>query len=46
MAGGPFVAAPGQMNLSDAEPGGKDQSWMRAEAEIRISPPSSTWPPN
>ena len=27
MAGGPFVAAPGQMNLSDAEPGGKDQSW-------------------
>jgi len=27
MAGGPFVAAPGQMNLSDAEPSGKDQSW-------------------
>lgn len=27
MAGGPFVASPGEINLADAEPSAKDQSW-------------------
>ena len=27
MAGGPFVASPGEMNLTDAEPRAKDESW-------------------
>jgi NADH-quinone oxidoreductase subunit C len=27
MAGGPFVASSGEMNLSDAEPRAKDESW-------------------
>jgi NADH-quinone oxidoreductase subunit C len=27
MAGGPFVAAPGEINLTDAEPRAKDESW-------------------
>ena len=27
MAGGPFVASSGEMNLTDAEPSAKDQSW-------------------
>jgi len=27
MAGGPFVAAPGEMNLTEAEPRAKDESW-------------------
>ena len=27
MAGGPFVASPGEMNLTEAEPRAKDQSW-------------------
>jgi NADH-quinone oxidoreductase subunit C len=27
MAGGPFVASPGEMNLTEAEPQAKDQSW-------------------
>jgi NADH-quinone oxidoreductase subunit C len=27
MAGGPFVASSGQINLGAAEPGGKDESW-------------------
>jgi NADH-quinone oxidoreductase subunit C len=27
MMGGPFVATPGEMNLTDAEPGAKDESW-------------------
>jgi NADH-quinone oxidoreductase subunit C len=27
MAGGPFVAAAGQMNMGDAEPRAKDESW-------------------
>ena len=27
MMGGPFVASPGEMNLTDAEPRAKDESW-------------------
>ena len=27
MQGGPFVASPGEMNLTDAEPRAKDESW-------------------
>ena len=27
MAGGPFVASPGEINLTDAEPTAKDESW-------------------
>ena len=27
MAGGPFVAAPGELNLTEAEPRAKDESW-------------------
>ena len=27
MAGGPFVASTGRMNLGDAEPRAKDESW-------------------
>ena len=27
MVGGPFVASPGEMNLTEAEPRAKDQSW-------------------
>jgi NADH-quinone oxidoreductase subunit C len=27
MAGGPFVASAGEMNLTDAEPRAKDESW-------------------
>jgi NADH-quinone oxidoreductase subunit C len=27
MAGGPFVASPGEINLTEAEPRAKDQSW-------------------
>ncbi len=30
MMGGPFVAAPGEMNLTDAEPRAKDESWNEA----------------
>jgi NADH-quinone oxidoreductase subunit C len=27
MMGGPFVAAPGEINLTEAEPRAKDESW-------------------
>jgi NADH-quinone oxidoreductase subunit C len=27
MVGGPFVSSPGEMNLTDAEPSAKDESW-------------------
>jgi NADH-quinone oxidoreductase subunit C len=27
MAGGPFVASPGEINLTEAEPRAKDESW-------------------
>lgn len=30
MAGGPFVASSGEMNLTDAEPRAKDESWNEA----------------
>ena len=31
MMGGPFVAAPGEINLTDAEPRAKDESWSERE---------------
>lgn len=34
MVGGPFVASPGEMNLTDAEPRAKDESWN----ERRVKP--------
>ena len=33
MAGGPFVASPGEMNLTEAEPRAKDESWNEARAK-------------
>ena len=36
MAGGPFVAASGGMNLSDAEPEGKDQSWNERREKPQV----------
>jgi len=33
MAGGPFVASPGEMNLTDAEPRAKDESWNEAHPQ-------------
>ena len=33
MAGGPFVASPGEMNLTDAEPRAKDESWNEANPQ-------------
>ena len=33
MAGGPFVAAPGEINLTEAEPRAKDESWNEARAK-------------
>ena len=30
MAGGPFVASQGEINLTDAEPGARDESWSEA----------------
>ncbi len=33
MAGGPFVASPGEMNLTEAEPRAKDQSWNERNAK-------------
>ncbi len=33
MAGGPFVASPGEMNLTEAEPRAKDESWNEASAK-------------
>ncbi len=33
MAGGPFVASPGEMNLTDAEPRAKDESWNERRAQ-------------
>src|SRR3954449_2437919 len=32
MAGGPFVAAPGEINLTEAEPRAKDESWADRRA--------------
>ncbi len=33
MAGGPFVAAPGEINLTEAEPRAKDESWNERRAK-------------
>ncbi len=33
MAGGPFVASPGEMNLTEAEPRAKDESWNERHAQ-------------
>jgi NADH-quinone oxidoreductase subunit C len=33
MAGGPFVAAPGEINLTEAEPRAKDESWNERHAQ-------------
>ncbi len=33
MAGGPFVAAPGEINLTEAEPRAKDESWNERNAQ-------------
>lgn len=33
MAGGPFVASPGEVNLTDAEPRAKDESWSDRRAQ-------------
>lgn len=38
MAGGPFVASPGEMNLTDAEPRAKDESWADREARPDQTP--------
>ena len=31
MMGGPFVASPGQINMTEAEPGAKDESWTEKD---------------
>jgi NADH-quinone oxidoreductase subunit C len=33
MMGGPFVASSGQINLTEAEPGAKDESWTERNAK-------------
>ncbi|RFC49123.1 MAG: NADH-quinone oxidoreductase subunit C [Verrucomicrobia bacterium] len=33
MAGGPFVASPGEINLTEAEPRAKDESWTERRAK-------------
>lgn len=38
MAGGPFVATAGEMNLSEAEPRAKDESWNEKRAQPGQSP--------
>ncbi|MGH7943732.1 MAG: NADH-quinone oxidoreductase subunit C [Opitutaceae bacterium] len=38
MAGGPFVASPGEVNLSEAEPRAKDESWCDRRARPEQSP--------
>ncbi|MBL9187023.1 MAG: NADH-quinone oxidoreductase subunit C [Opitutaceae bacterium] len=38
MAGGPFVASPGEMNLTDAEPRAKDESWEDRRARPDQTP--------
>lgn len=38
MAGGPFVAAAGEINLTDAEPSAKDQSWSDRHAQPGQTP--------
>ncbi len=38
MAGGPFVASPGEVNLTDAEPRAKDESWADRNARPDQTP--------
>ena len=38
MAGGPFVASPGEVNLTEAEPRAKDESWSDRRARPDQSP--------
>jgi NADH-quinone oxidoreductase subunit C len=38
MAGGPFVASPGEVNLTEAEPRAKDESWADRRARPDQSP--------
>ncbi len=38
MAGGPFVASPGEVNLTDAEPRAKDESWADRHARPDQTP--------
>lgn len=38
MAGGPFVASPGEINLTEAEPRAKDESWSDRRARPDQSP--------
>jgi NADH-quinone oxidoreductase subunit C len=33
MVGGPFVASSGEMNLTDAEPRAKDESWTESNVK-------------
>jgi NADH-quinone oxidoreductase subunit C len=33
MMGGPFVASTGEMNLTDAEPRAKDESWTERKVK-------------
>jgi len=38
MMGGPFVTEPGQINLTDAEPGAKDETWNEREQKEGRNP--------
>ncbi|MEY2882227.1 MAG: hypothetical protein RLZZ15_4607, partial [Verrucomicrobiota bacterium] len=38
MAGGPFVAAPGEINMTEAEPRAKDESWADRHARPDQTP--------
>ena len=43
MAGGPFVASPGEINLGEAEPRAKDESWSERR-QSRSKQPNRAWP--
>jgi NADH-quinone oxidoreductase subunit C len=36
MAGGPFVASPGEINLTEAEPRAKDESWTERREKPEV----------
>ncbi len=42
MAGGPFVASSGEMNLTDAEPRAKDESWNEHQPKTEEPDPRPT----
>ena len=47
MAGGPFVASPGENNMTDAEPSAKDESWNeRRPKPGSLTPETPTCPLN